>query len=271
MNETPTTQPSSSSVHAPTSELAAGEHPEHEAPPSPVTWRAVLLAALLTPLNCFWIIESDIVHYVGFSTTISLFYNVVFSLLLVLAVNAVLRRWFPAWRLRQTEMMTVYVMLAISSALCGHDQIQILVSMVAHPVQYATTSNQWETLFLHKLPQWAIVTDKAALHDFYGGHTSLYTAQHLRAWMTPVLVWTAFITVMLFVMLCINVIVRKQWTESEKLTFPIVFLPLEMTDENGKLWRNRSMWMGFTLAGAIDLLNGFQKIFPSLPMVPNKT
>jgi len=148
----------------------------------------VLVGLILTPINCYWIMESDIVHYVGFSTTVSLFYNVIFSLILLLTFNAGLRRWFPKWRLRQTEMLTVYVMLAISSALCGHDQVQVLISMMAYPVQYASTSNNWDTLFLHKMPRWLIVTDKPALHDFFGGHTSLYTVEHLRAWMLPSLV-----------------------------------------------------------------------------------
>jgi len=242
-----------------------------DGPRRPVTWRAVLLAVILTPLNCFWIIESDIVRYVGFSTTISLFYNVVFSLLLVLAANGVLRRFYPRWRLRQTELVTVYVMLSISSALCGHDQIQILISMMAYPAQYASTSNNWDALFLHRLPQWLIVTNKDALHDFFGGNTTFYTRQHVMAWAGPALAWTAFIVALLFVMLCINVIVRKQWTESEKLTFPIIYLPLEMTDDSLRLWRNKSMWFGFGLAGAIDLLNGLQKLIPSLPVVPTNT
>lgn len=245
--------------------------PPRLAPVRAVTWRAVILAVLLTPLNCFWIVESDIVRYVGFSTTISLFYNVLFSLLLLLAVNGALRRWFPAWKLTQQEMVTVYVMLSISSALCGHDMIQILVSMMAYPVQYADTSNKWDSLFIHKLPQHLIVRNKAALHDFFGGHTSFYTAPHVLAWAAPALIWTAFIAALLFVMLCINIILRKQWTESEKLTFPIIFLPLEMTDDSLRLWKSRSMWMGFALSGGIDLLNGFQKIIPSLPVVPTKT
>ena len=33
-----------------------------------------------------------------------------------------------------------------------------------------------------------------------------------------------------FGMLCINVLVRRPWTEAEKLSYPIIQLPLQMTD-----------------------------------------
>ena len=49
----------------------------------------------------------------------------------------------------------------------------------------------------------------------------------------PVLIWTGFIATLLFVMQCINVILRKQWTDRERLSYPIIQLPLEMTDRRG--------------------------------------
>ena len=39
-----------------------------------------------------------------------------------------------------------------------------------------------------------------------------------------------FIAALLFVMLCVNAIVRQQWTRNERLTYPIVQLPVAMAD-----------------------------------------
>jgi hypothetical protein len=68
-------------------------------------------------------------------------------------------------------------------------------------------------------------------------------------------------------MLCINSILRKHWVEAERLTFPIIALPLEMTEESGSLFRNKRMWLGFAIAGLITLLAGISFLYPSVPHI----
>jgi len=58
--------------------------------------------------------------------------------------------------------------------------------------------------------------------------------------------------VLLFTMLCLSVILRKQWTERERLAFPIIVLPLQMTDESFALFRNKLFWLAVALAGGLD-------------------
>ena len=61
---------------------------------------------------------------------------------------------------------------------------------------------------------------------------------------------------LLFTLLCLNSIMRKQWIESERLTFPIIQLPLEMTQESGWLFRDRRVWIGLASAGLLTFLAG---------------
>ena len=68
----------------------------------------------------------------------------------------------------------------------------------------------------------------------------------------------------------INVILRKQWIENERLAYPIIQIPLEMTDLRPGFFRNRMMWIGFTVAGVISLLNGLNFLYPSVPRIPIK-
>ena len=42
----------------------------------------------------------------------------------------------------------------------------------------------------------------------------------------------------------------------ERLAYPIVQLPLEMTRPDGRLFRSKMMWLGFAIAGGINLING---------------
>ena len=92
------------------------------------------------------------------------------------------------------------------------------------------------------------------LAGYYEGNSSLYTNQHLLGWITPVLSWFAFILVLLLVMLSINVIFRRRWTEEEKLTYPIIPLPYQLTSET--FFNSQLLWLAFGIAAALDIVNG---------------
>ena len=63
-------------------------------------------------------------------------------------------------------------------------------------------------------------------------------------------------------MLGVNAVLRKQWTEQEKLSYPLIQLPLEMTAPSQRLLRNKLMWLSFTFAFGINLLNGLHLLIP---------
>ncbi len=235
-----------------------------------VTLRALIISILLIPLNAFWVYYTEIVRYEGHPTTISLFYNTIFIIFCLAVINGRISRLFPGKQLRQGELLTIYILLNIASALCGHDAIQVLVPIMCYPFKYANVTNNWDQLFLHALPKWATVSDKTAVDNFFQGSSSFYEPHNFLPWIKPVLWWCAFIFAMVFVMLCTVVILRKQWTVREKLTYPLVHLPLEMTSQDTPLWRNRLLWIGFGIAAFIDIMNGLHGMFPSIPAFPIK-
>jgi hypothetical protein len=235
-----------------------------------VTLRAVGIALVLMPLNAWWIIRMEVVRYAGHPTTISLFFNVVFVLTLLLLANGLVRRLRPQWALAPGEMLTVYVMLALSSALCGHDMIEVLTPMLAHVHHYARPENGWQTEIIPYLPPWLTVGDAQARVDFYTGTSSLYTPVNLRAWAVPVFFWTLFLSLLGFMMLCINTLLRRQWTESEKLSYPLVMLPLEMVNPKTQLFKSRLFWMGAAIAAVLEIWNGLAYLYPSIPSLPLK-
>jgi hypothetical protein len=68
-------------------------------------------------------------------------------------------------------------------------------------------------------------------------------------------------------MICLNVIVRKQWTEHEKLAYPIIQLPMAITERGGtsSFFQNRLLWYGFMIAAALDIWHGLAHFYPILP------
>ena len=204
-----------------------------------------------------------------YPSTISLFANVVFLLFVFTGLNAICRKVAPRIVFSQAELLTIYTMLAISTGLAGLDGVAIISQMMPHGAWFGK-ANKWEG-WLNAFPSWLTVTDPDAVRGHYLGNTTLYRLRTLSVWIVPFLSWTGFIGLLMFVANCINVLVRPQWADRERLTFPITWLPIEMTDPPGSsvsFFRSRVMWAGFSIAALISLWNGIAFLYPSLPAVP---
>jgi hypothetical protein len=259
------------------SPVAAPERlPGRQGPPSAVpvargiTPRAVVLGFLLVPANSYWIVYTEVVRYAAHPTTTSLFFNVIFCVTVLVALNALLQRYLPRFAFSQAELLTIYTILALGTAMVGHDLMQVLVSSIGYAHRFETPDNRWRELFFDALPTTLMVVDPEALRGMWNGGGSLYAPSVLLAWARPVALWTAFFTVLIWVMMCLNVVWRKQWTENERLSFPIVELPLRMTDERFTLFRNRLFWLGFLLAASVDFINTLSMNYPSVPRFPTR-
>lgn len=239
---------------------------------SSVSIRTILIGVLLIPPNAFWLMQMELIYGGTFPSTIPLLSTVVFSVLTLVGLGACLRWVAPTASLQQGELLTIYSMLAVATALLGTDVLQTLVHIIATPFWYATPENEWAELFGSEMPAWLTVRDMGILSGFFMGESSLYLKAHLLAWLGPALYWLGFVLVFVFVMVCLNVIVRKRWTDHERLAYPIVELPYEMTrDLTGtSVLRNRLLWAGFALAGGIDLWNGVNYLYPAVPFIPVK-
>ena len=231
-----------------------------------VTWRAVLLGLPLIVLNNWWITIVEVRWYMMDGTCLPLFITPIFMLFVLCVLNMVIRR-IAGHGLHKGELLTIYIMIVMAATLAGHDMIQNLFGVIGHPHGMANETNQYEKLFWRYLPEHCFVSDKLALKGFYGGGSYPFVSAILRFWIAPLAIWGALVLVLIGMMLAMNILIRKQWTENEKLVFPLVQLPLAMTsDDSGpKFYANRLMWAGFGIAFLIGLINGLHQLYPSLP------
>jgi len=232
-----------------------------------ITFRAILLSVILIPLNCYWLIELEVVRYTTPTWVVPLS-NVLFSILVLILLNLGLKLVCPKIMLGQGELMTLCVMLSIASTLCSHDIMERLMGTIVHGFGLATPENDWKFLFGKDLPNWLTIQDERILEGYYQGDATFYRQEIFLAWLPPILWWTGFIFLLSFIMICVSVLFRKQWTERERLTYPIIQLPLEMTNTTFHFFKNRVMWLGFGLAAGISLLNGLHHFWPTIPSLP---
>ncbi len=245
-------------------ENQTGKPPQSQPAFRPVSLRALLIGLALIPLNVIWVVWMERVDGRAFSTTTSLFFTAVFSLFLLVGLNALARRRLPARVLRQGELLTIFSMVSIGTAMAGVDFMSVLMTLMPHGFRFATPENGWRSFWPY-LPRWLTVRDRQALTGYYLGNSSLYRWTNLRAWLPPLSWWTLLILVLLWIMACLNTLLRAQWTDKERLTYPIVQLPVAMTAEDGSLYRARLFRLGFGVAGGLSFVNGLHFLWPNLP------
>ncbi len=241
--------------------------PSEAAEQCSVTLRSVCIGAALIPLTCMWLIQSEILWYSSQPTTISLMPHVMFILFLLTVGNMLLRRLWPGAALNPGELLTIYTMLAIGSVICGHDSIEILASMMPHGYWAATPENGWEKFFPY-LPRFVLVDNREVVSGYYQGGSTMYDWRVVAAWGTPILWWASFIFALGAALFLINALLRKQWTENEKLSYPVLQIPLMLTTQTRRLLSTRLLWYGFAIAAGIDLLNGLSHLIPAVPSIP---
>jgi len=238
-----------------------------------VTLRAVLvgavLCAALTAGEPFGVL---VVHGSPLCADFSTGGAIFLFFVLVFAFNALLRRLGPRVGLSTRELVTVYVMLVLASAIPSWGFTMNMMGLSGGLRYFASPENRWAELILPHVKNWITPTDDLALRHFFQG---LPPGEPLpwRAWVAPLVWWSTFILAVYLVMVCVVALLRRQWVEHERLTFPLAQLPLEMasTDSPRAAWpalfRSRMMWVGFAIPFLVLSYNGIQKYAPSMPPI----
>ncbi len=245
---------------------------------SPITLRATLIGIFLIPFNSYWVLHLSYIWDSNRPTSLALLFNVLFTLLVLIGFSTILRRLRPSLAFTQSELLTIYAMLCQASVFAGRDMLQVLVPLMGNGFWYATTENEWAQLFHQHLPEWLVVGKQEILRGFYEGESTFYLQMHIDAWLLPTLIWVGFCLVIGVTMLCLNVLLRKQWQEHERLTYPIAQLPYEITRAASNVGRmpttshlffnRRMMAVGISIAAVLNLVYSLHQIDPVFPTIP---
>ena len=238
--------------------------PHGESPARAFTLRALVLGVIVTTIINLWLHHAELTlsgrgHSAISNTSIPLgAFDVLFALA---AVNLLVGFAAPSLRLRRGELITIYTMSAVSTVLSSSGGLHFLLPALTSPFFFATRENRWAELFHPYIPDWMAVKDRNALTGFYYGNREV----DWGAWLAPLASWLGFLTVFAFSTLCLSLILRRLWVDNEKLPFPTVTLPLELTREGVPLFRNRLFWAGLALTLGLQVLNTLSWNIPQVP------
>ncbi len=253
---------------APGQAMSPPEGSSAPADPVPVRWGYVAAVTLpLIVLNTGWIANSEMRAGMTEMTISTLFLGVTFLLFVLTLLNLLVRRLAGAAAMNQPEMMALYSLLSMSSAVAGVGNIGFFTPFLSNAFYFADNSNGWRE-FQHLLPPAVGPRDPAVLQGFYAGHSTFFRPEVMAAWAPHLLTWGVFFLILLWTTLCLAAILRRRWADEEHLPFPVIALPLEMTREGAPLYRSRLLWLGFALPCALHSLNSLQSVYPTLPSFP---
>ncbi|MFW5868841.1 MAG: DUF6785 family protein, partial [Armatimonadota bacterium] len=160
----------------------------------------------------------------------------------------------------------VYSFLVIAVSMPSVGVVRQILPQLTVPYYFSGPENQYDTL-TEELPAW-ITPDESVIQTMYEGSDT--GAVPWDAWVTPLAAWTVFMLALFVTIYALMMIFRRQWIEKEHLTFPIVRLVLDMSDQSGKrvaggFLGNPIMWAGFAVAAIYNLMNMLNAWNPSLP------
>jgi hypothetical protein len=192
----------------------------------------------------------------------------VFLFFIVVALaNPLLKLLRRSWGLTRAELVIVYVMMIVASAIPSWGFTANLIPMLPSLFYYATPENNWTELLQPFVKTWLVPQDPEAIKYFFEGLPKGYGIPW-RAWMTPLLAWGSFIATIHLMMIAAMVIIRRQWVDYDRLTFPLVQLPTDMAEEGrpgavlNAFLKSPLMWFGFAIAFLALSTRGINHYFP---------
>ena len=252
-----------------------------EARVNALTLRGVIIGLAFVVATCFIVTYAELVVgsiQIGY---LQLPPVVVGLLVILLTAQALLTRLSQKLGLQKRELFTIYTMMLLASMISSRGLMEKLIPLLVTPNYFATPENNWRGLFGDSLKKYPLPFDangptKQDISTRF--YESLRYGEIIpwRAWIAPLAAWGVFVALIFFSFLCLAVILRRQWADNEKLSFPLAHLPMEMIRGESTTMRgattegflkNRLTWLGFALPAIYFGISGLHQWFPSVPDV----
>jgi hypothetical protein len=249
----------------------AGRHPGRGVTPRAFTFGILLSAAVGMLANTVRFAQHG--SYMAFShMPMSNFVLFLLSMLLF----AALARWFGRWFVfSQTEWITIFSMGLVGAYGPTYGVSGYLVGIISAPYYFASPENQWSEYLHPYLPSWLVPTNESgAMSWFYEGLPG-GAAIPWNVWTVPLISWFILICAVGFACVCASVIIHRQWSDNEKLIYPMITPIAELTAQAGtgrrvvpEIMVGKAFWTGFILILTIFCWNMISWFYPHVPTFP---
>lgn len=208
-----------------------------------------------------------------FSGTIySMIFSTMAALIVLVFMNACLHRFLPALAFSTADMAVIFGMVSVASAISG--EWTFLNMQYVHAFAAGIDRDPiYKNAIIPNLPPGLYFASPDEVRDYVaGGNGPLYFLTKFDIWLPKLLLWTALYSVIALALLCVNSLMRDLWMRKERLSFPVIQLPVAMMEKDGRgpIWKSKALWIAFGIMFSIDMLNGWNYLNPAVPSLPVK-
>ena len=187
-----------------------------------LTVRALGIAVVLAILTGLVVEQIALVYNAGEGESSVPPVPAVMWLLMLVAANHLLHLFRSRLQLRSGELLTIYAVIALSTAISGRFFARMLLAFLTVPRYHERLSDVADLL-----PGWYAPADPLAVAGFFEGSRNALVPW--GAWALPLAVWTLLIVLMLGGMFCLVDLFSRRWADEEHLRFPLLELPIELS------------------------------------------
>jgi hypothetical protein len=248
-----------------------------------VTRRVIVISLLLAALFGIIVPYNDFKFSNTYLGATHMPPGAILALVFMLAAHALLKCVLPRTvnqrlNFSRNEVLTVYIIGLFAATVPGKAAENFFVPNLIAPFYFATRENGWLDFLTAHLPSWftpALTStstyNRELVEGWYIGGNIPWTF-----WILPLLAWASLILAVYTLLACLAVMLRAQWAAHEALTFPLLRLPLELTQDidykdrpnTQSLLHNPLTWIGMGIAFLIQTANSLNLYFPDVPKIP---
>lgn len=188
---------------------------------------------------------------------------VVFTLVLILAVNPVLYLLNRKWMLNRRQLALIFAMLLAGAVLASQGLLRTLPWSIARSNQEINLSPELSTAIQQSAIPQSLFPDPIGYHvdtpvsdqfldELFPGESIPW-----EKWLALVPVWGPFLLASWLLMVGVGLVLFPEWKEKERLPFPLLGVYRSLLPEDGSgrvlpsIFRDRVFWVG---AGSVVLL-----------------
>ncbi|MDW8207328.1 MAG: DUF6785 family protein [Chloroherpetonaceae bacterium] len=170
--------------------------------------------------------------------------------------------------LTRGELLAILAVWLTANMVAGRGMTHPFLCSVAAPVYYARGATLTEAVdtYLHS---GLILTDRQAARQFFEGVHRSVPWQH---WVRPLCVWGLFFLPFVTAQICLCALLERVWVRHERLSFPLVALPVESlraaeAPESARALR-QAIGAGMAIVLAFHGLGVAHAYLPAIPHIP---
>jgi hypothetical protein len=195
-------------------------------------------------------------------------------LLIASFLSRMMRLIARKWSLSGADLLVIYCMVLVAAMVSSHGIVQKWIPLLVTPNYFASPVNGWHGLFDPHIARRLVPYDPNQSGQQFVSTAYYNGLRHGEqipwgAWITPLLNWGVLIGLVVFAFLCVATILRRQWIDNEKLSFPLAQLPLEIAGDGDQpsFFCNNLTWCGAAIPIVLFGLKGLHQMVPVIPDV----